>query len=183
MEAEEVLLVSPTYVKSSTFVNYNVDDIDLSNAIKVAQNIYLRDIIGDRLLKKIKELEFNAIKKRTPNIDEYIYAAYKELLDNYIKGFLAYKTQANICMNLSYKIRNIGLAKDSDTNIYTPSYEEVSRVRHDLETYACDAANRMADYLNRNKEAFPEISERCACGEHMPSLSKRYANTNLFLNK
>lgn len=173
----KVFLISPDDVKAKSQINYNVDDGTVGTAIRDAQSIYLREIIGDKLLERLQEMVVD------DSIDAEENAAYLDLLDNYITEFLSYKANVEICMPISMKIRNIGVSQDSDTNITAAQLNNIEHVRDYYETQACDKANRMICFLLENKKAFPEL-ENCGCGHgcKSPNLNKQ-VNTNLWLGR
>ena len=45
-EYKNTMLISPNTIKAMNLVNLNLDDADFAASIRVAQNIYLQDIIG-----------------------------------------------------------------------------------------------------------------------------------------
>ena len=102
MTYKDVILISPDEVKSSTNLNYNVDDLTLSYTIRNVQNIYLEEIIGTALLRRIQEMVYNKLQNLENTIDDF--PTYKELLDTYIKDFLTSKTMCDILVNISFKI-------------------------------------------------------------------------------
>lgn len=166
-------LISPDDVKAASNVNLNIDDGDCAAAIRTAQNIYLRDIIGDNLLEALIEMASGG------TIEESGNTAYKELLDTYVFEFLAYRAMVDILIPISFRIRNIGISQDYDSNIAAAQLQNIFEVEDWYRTQAIDKANRMIDFLLTNKDAFPELGIRCACG-HEPNLKKR-ANTQLYL--
>ena len=175
------MLISPAKIKEMSLTNINLDDVDLAASIRVSQKVYLRDVIGDALLEKIQQLVYNAIKGLTPTINDPENAMYKTLLDDYIKNVLAYKAVCEVCARISLKIRNIGVSKNSDTNIQAAQLSEIQSLRSEYETYFNDAANRMIDFLKANKDSFEEIVNDCPCGKKLPRLNAKYANNGLWL--
>ena len=173
-EYKNTMLISPNTIKNMSLVNYNLDDTDLAASIRVAQNIYIRDIIGTNLLNTLKELVYNAIKGEQPSINDTDKAQYKEFLDDYLKDALAYKTVSEVCRRISYKIRNVGVAQNSDTNI---------NAANSTDTYFNDACNRIIEYLKANKDQFPEVGDYCPCGDELPNLNAKYGNCGLWLGK
>ena len=180
-EYKNTMLISPNTIKNMALVNLNVDDTVLAASIRVAQNIYVRDIIGTNLINTLQELVYNKIKGLEPSIDDEDKAQYKELLDDYLKDLLAYKTVAECCRRISYKIRNVGVAQNSDTNINASDLTAIKELKAEYETYFNDAANRLIDFLNANKGAFPEVEGGCVCGNTLPNLNAKYGNCGLFL--
>lgn len=177
-EYKNTMLISPDTVKSQSDLNYNVDDIAIGASIRVAQNIYLRDIIGGALLERLQELVYNAIEGNPDNIDEEANIAYKTLLDDYIEDFLTYKVTSEIATRLSLKIRNMGVIKNSDTNISPATLEDLNYLYQTSETYVNDAANRMTAFICKNAAAYPENIFNCGCND-----GPLYANTGLWLGK
>ena len=175
------MLISPNTIKNMSLVNLNVDDTDLAASIRIAQNIYLRDIIGTNLLNTLRELVYNKIKGLEPSIDDADKTQYKTLLDDFIKDVLAYKAVAELCKRVSYKIRNVGVAQNSDVNIHASDNTAIKELRSEYDTYFNDAANRLIEFLKDNKGAFPEIENKCTCKKSLPNLNAKYGNCGLFL--
>ena len=174
MKNNKYFLTSPDDVKAGSHVNYNVDDSDCAAAIRTAQNIYLRDIIGDKLLDAVIEMASGG------TIDNPENAAYKELLDNYITEYLTVKAMVEICVPISFKIRNMGLTQDYDTNVQAAQLRNIAEVADFFETQSIDRCKRMIKFLLANRAAFPELDLQCVCGEESPNLRLR-ANTQLYL--
>jgi hypothetical protein len=172
-----VYLIDCDTVKASTYVNYNVEDETLGRAIRDAQNVYLRDIIGDSLLSSVRE------KVGEGSIENPENAAYLELLDDYLVEYLAVQAQVCAILPLSFKIRNIGLSQDTDTNIQAAQLQSLQEVESFLKTVAVDKANRIRCYLRENKAAFPELSENaCICGSCKKGADLELdANTDLWI--
>ena len=175
-EYKNVMLISPDEVKSQGDINYNVDDSFIGSSIRVSQQIYLRDIIGDALLEKLQVLVYNAIEELPDNIDDNENIAYKTLLDDYIVPFLTYKVSYEICTRISLKIRNMGIIKNYDTNQQQAELADVLYLQQTNDTYANDAANRMTKFICSEKAAYPESDFVCGCDE-----SPKYARTGLWL--
>lgn len=170
----KIFIISPNDVKAASEINYNVDDQQVARAIRVAQNTYLKEIVGEKLLSAIQALiEQNLI-------DTEGYEAYADLCDVYCAEYLIAKANAEICMPISLKIRNVGVAQDSDTNINAATLEGINKLHSYYETEACEKANRIVDFLKNNKAAFPEL-EGCVCGDKGTGLGVKYANCNLWL--
>jgi len=174
-----VMLISPQKVKTYGVINLNVNENEVGNAIRISQNIYLRDIIGGDLLEHVQELVYNKIKGLTPSIDDEENEAYKVLCDDYLVPVLVYRTAVELCTLLTLKIRNMGVVKNSDTNVQSTSAGDVKYMAEYYETFYYDAVNRLMDFLCENKDAFVEIEDGfCTC-----SSKPRYGRTGLWLGK
>ena len=176
MVYDNIMLISPNTVKSLGSVSLNLDDTFLGSAIRTAQEVYLKDVIGVELVDRLKELVYGKISGSGSSIDEVEYTAYKVLLDEYVKQVLATKTIIEAEVEASYKTRNLGVVKNSDTNASYASNDEISWLLDYHRTSYNHYLNRMAEYLCSQKAAIPESTFDCNCKP-----KKKFANTNLFL--
>lgn len=167
---KDVYLISPSAVKAITSVNLNVTDDILSYAIRNAQDMRLKFIIGDELLEALQN---QAQQKIT--IGKEVEEPYRQILYDYVVPFLASQTVVEVCIPMTFKIRNIGVVKNNDINAESQSLDEVLRIKSYYEGVACDAANRLSDYLKDNAANIKEISRK-KCGEN-----KHYAAIGLYL--
>lgn len=170
-------LIDTDSVKAASLVNYNLEDETVGYAIREAQDTYLREILGDALLDRCVELASG------DTIDEPEYASYKELVDKYIYEYLVAKAQEQTLIPISFKIRNIGVSQDSDTNVTAQQLDTVTKLEEYWKTQSVDKANRMKCFIRENKAAFPEIEETsCVCGACRKGADLRLeANTNLMI--
>lgn len=170
-------LIDTDSVKASSLVNYNVNDEDCGYAIREAQGTYLREILGDALLDKCIELASG------DTLDNPENEAYKELVDTYIYEYLSAKAQECLLVPISFKIRNIGVSQDSDTNILTQQLETVKELQEYWNVISTDKSNRLKCFLRENYSAFPELANSpCACGACKKGANlKLEASTNLYL--
>ena len=171
MKTQDVYLISPSTVKAMTPVNLNVTDDILSYAVRNAQDMRLRYIIGEDILNSLK-----AKAEQKINVGTEIEEPYNTLLYDYVIPYLAAETVVEVCMPMTFKIRNIGVAKNNDTNVETQPINETLRVKNYYEGVACDAANRLSDYLGENAKDFPELNGKCCC-----KIKKHYAAIGLYL--
>lgn len=181
---KNTMLTSPDSIKAEGQLNYNVSDDVIGASIRTAQKNYLREIIGDALLDTLQKLVYNAIIGEEPNIDSDENEAYKTLLEEYVEPYLISKTIVEVCVPISLKIRNIGIAQDSDINILASQVESIKEVRSYYETHNCEDATRLSHFLCQHKEDYPELSENNNCHCHKgtaPKIGKTFANTGLWL--
>lgn len=169
-----VFLISPDDVKAISNINYNLEDEATSSAIRTAQNVYLRDVIGEKLLESLQDMVSGG------TIDDSGNTAYKELLDVYVTDYLAYEAMVQALIPISFKIRNIGVSQNYDSNISASMLDNILDVEDWYRTQSIDKCNRMIKFLRKNKAAFPELEIRCICGDDEPHLKLR-ANTQLYI--
>lgn len=166
-------LIDVDSVKAASIVNYNCEDEMVGFAIREAQSVYLKEILGDALLDKCVELASSG------TIDQH--EAYKDLVDIYIYEYLSAQAQVCLLVPISFKIRNIGVSQDSDTNVVTQQLDTVRELQEYWKVIAIDKGNRMKCYLRENRDAFPELTDTsCICGACKKGANLELeANTNL----
>lgn len=173
------MLISPQKVKTWGVINLNVNESEIGNAIRISQEIYLRDIVGTDLVEHVQRLVYNKIQGLPDTIDDEANEAYKVLLDDYLTPVLVYRTAVELCTLMTLKIRNMGVVKNNDTNVQATSAGDVKYMSEYYSTFFNDKVNRLMDFLCGNKEAFEEVPEGfCTC-----SSKPRYARTGLWLGK
>lgn len=177
LEFKNVMLISPTKVKEYGNINLNVDDSEIGAAIRVAQDVHLKDAAGRNLIEHVQELVYNKIKGSGSTIDDEVNEPYKVLLDEYLTPALVYRTAVELCTILTLKIRNLGLIKNSDTNVNATDGPDLSYMQEYYGVLYNDALNRIMDYLCENKGAIAEVPDGfCSC-----EAKKRFAQNGLWL--
>lgn len=148
----EVLLTSEEFVKSISNISDNLAGKYMLPAIREAQEINLREILGDALtdrLKKIVELG------QTNNPEN---AIYKELIE-VSQYFLAYQTIAGLPYKVGYKIGNIGVAKTTDTNVQGSTLAEISNIQNYYQSKADFYAAKIQRFALENYTQLPELTQ------------------------
>lgn len=173
------MLISPQKVKTYGVINLNVNESEIGNAIRISQNVYLKDIIGDDLVEHLQELVCNKVLGKKPDIDSQENEQYKVLLEEYVAPVLVYRAAVELCTILSLKIRNMGVVKNNDSNVESADASSVKSLSEYNETFFYDYVNKMMDFLCANKSAYAELPDGfCSC-ERKP----KYARTGLYLGK
>lgn len=176
-EIKKVMLISPNKVKNYGQINLNVDDSRIGAAIRISQDVHLRDVIGSDLIEHMQELVYNKIHNSGSTIDDTENEQYKVLLDEYVTPALVYRTAVELCTIMTLKIRNMGVVKNNDSNVQATDASDVKYMSEYYDAYYNDALNRMMDFLCENKAAFAELPDGfCTC-----SRKPKYARTGLFL--
>lgn len=160
---DNILLVSPDYIRSTTNISNNLQDKYLHSAIREATDIDLEEVIGGCMLKKLKEL---VVSK---DIDKPINAAYKDLLD-YSRYFLTYSAISRIVVISSAKIDNAGLSQATDDHIEALDIKEIFQLEKYYTNKADAYKKRLQNFIRNNIKAYPEISKCCSCYETEPNL-------------
>lgn len=167
-----VLLTSSSFIKSITNISDNLQDKVILPALREAQEIDLKSVLGEKLLNKIKEL----IKDNEINDDEY--AAYKDLLEQ-CQYFLAYQTISRLCIIVSYHIDNLGISKQRDENLDYASFSDITQLEQYYQQKADFYKLEVQNFCLNNRQALPELTD-CACHKIQSNLWSM-ATSGLFL--
>lgn len=171
------LLISAKELKNNgTIISGNIDDNYLSSTIVTCQEVYLEQITGTALYHKLQMLVYNQITGQADGI----YAAgnedYRELLEEMVKPYLKARATVDILYPVSYKIRNMGVMKSSDTNLQNADMSDIKYLEKQYLTYVAEYEQRLSKYLCANKEKFEELAADVPSYFDKPSVGKNYAN-------
>lgn len=140
--------ITPEELKNSV-LNANVDDEYIQPAINEAQDIYLRELLGDNLYNTLLDkIQHNTLA------DEYL-----DLVDHYIKPYLTYEVQALICVPINYKIRNAGIVNQYGQDFQTSGVKDTEYLKSYYDSKAEFYANRIIAFLAKNFDTVPEYTE------------------------
>lgn len=181
MKNRNVMLISPVDVKAESTVNFNVSDEILGATIRNVQNVYLEEIIGTHLLERYQQIIFNTISKKDDNIESPENEVYADLYYGYIKPFCVAKTVVEVITPLLFKLRNVGLTKNTDTNVETASLSEMRHNLYYYETMAATYATRLSKTMGSVKDEIMELDECNHDGDMKPQINKDFVNNGIWL--
>lgn len=164
---EEILLISENFVKNQTNLSDNLSGKLLLPAIREAQEVGLREILGDRLLDKIKAI----IKEG--KIDEPDNTKYKSLVIE-SQFFLAYQVASNICMLTAAKIDNAGVLQVSDERMESLSIDDVIKIQDLYQNKADYYKLRIQNYIRMNYSQY-QNDMTCGCNSINSNLTSAYS--------
>ena len=170
------LLVSVAELKTNTIISGNVDDKFILSAIMTCQEIHLEDLIGTALYHKIQLLIYNTVKKQADNIDAPENEIYRTLLDEYLKPFLKSKCTVELLYIISYKMKNAGMVKTSDTNVANADLEEIKYLERQHSVYVNSYAERISKFLKAHFEEIPELTVQTPLYFNDANINKDYAS-------
>ena len=165
---KEILLTSEKFVKDVTSISDNIAGKYLLPAIREAQDITLREIIGGALLKRLKLLvdtdafygdfnyDFNDDFFTAEDIEALLH--YKAVIER-AQYYLAYRSVAELTMKVSYKIANIGVSRTNDENVQAVSLDEVKEMRDYYNSKADFYCLMLERFLCAHASLFPELTE------------------------
>lgn len=168
-----VLLISEDALKTYSNLNKNTFGDWILPAIREAQEMGLMPIIGECLYNKICELVADG------SINDVLFTAYKDLLDDKIQPYLIYKTLSNIIPILNAKMANLGVVVTNDEHVVNLTQSESDLLKA-YYSERCDFyTKRLQDFIKSNQSAFPEIS--CGCGKMQPNLESSENSIGVWL--
>ena len=171
------LLISAKELKNNgTILSANIDDNYLSSTIVTCQEVYLEQITGTALYHKLQMLVYNQITGQEDGIYAPGNEDYRELLEEMVKPYLKARATVDILYPVSYKIRNMGVMKSSDTNLQNADMSDIKYLEKQYLTYVAEYEQRLSKYLCANKEKFEELAADVPAYFDSPSLGKDYAN-------
>lgn len=163
-------------MKSVTNISDNVAGKFILPALREAQEIGLRGILGDCLLARLKELVADG--EITPDSVTPGYEAYKDLLDR-AQYYLAYRTVTEVCNKVTYKVGNFGVSKSTDDNLQTVTQDELAKQQYYYQEKADGCCRDLQTWILSNRAAFPEL-RACDCAAMKANL-RSAATTGLWL--
>ena len=180
-----LLLVSPAELKQESIINQNVEEKVLNVIVQTAQEIYLCKIIGTPLFRRLQELVWNKLKNNEGDkIDGTGFETYNELLENYVKPYLKYKTVEQFTVENSFKMRNVGVVRNADTNVSYVDLDSIRFLQKHYATYVAEYEDRLSKFICANKENLPEVSAEIASYLEPAQVGETFANTGgLWLGK
>jgi hypothetical protein len=140
-----VYFISTSYLKDNSAINENVDDKLLKSAIKEAQEIYIRDIIGSGLYDELQTQAFAGT----------LTANNTKLLDSYIAPCLKYYTITESMLPMTFKLMNKSVATRQAENATAITIDELTLIEQRFRDKAEYYANRLRDYLRENTNTYP----------------------------
>lgn len=142
---DNVLIISPDYIKKSTPFLNDIDDQYIVFGILEAQRFWLLNVLGSKLFEQIKE-EISTSTLTTEN---------EFLIENYIVSILTYYAIFETMPYLRSKFTNKGILNQTSENSDTIDVSEFHELRTDIKNKAEFNTQRMLDYLCDNQSDYP----------------------------
>lgn len=169
---KNVYIISPNFLREMTNVSTNLHDKYILSAIREAQDIQYREVVGDKLLNKLLKL----IEDK--QVDEEGNELFKEII-NMSRYYLAYLAVSRIVVISSLKIDNIGLNRTYDENIQAPQINDVFHMEKHYLHIADTYCKRLQNFIKSHRTELREYLTH-TCYETDCNL-KSSATTGIFL--
>lgn len=169
----KALLVSSCRFKENSPIVGNFSYEYIVPFLKIAQDLLLSQIIGERLLVRLYEAIVPDPDTLNPN--------EKTLLDDYITPFLIHSAMAKAYTNLLFKPDNSGLVKRDSENGTAADMNEASFLQDQEKTIGESYGLRLKEYLEANRLSYPEYNTEIP-GEIKPANTPSFTG-GLWLGK
>lgn len=146
-----VLLISEKTLKQTTFIPQNLDANYLTQPIVYAQDQLIQPVLGGKLYKRL----LDGIKEDNLTENELI------LLKDYIQPVMINQVLSDIVMEISFKVRNLGVVTTGDTNVYNASMKDCQYLQQMYADRAAFYVNRLEEYLRCNQNLFKPYYPTC----------------------
>lgn len=167
-----ILFISEDFIKTNSGLNDNLFGKSLLPAIREAQDIYLQQIIGSTLYKKLLDL----VDEGT--IGDAENALYKELLDNYVRSYMLYQTIVQVIPVTNVKLSNYGTTLSDDQYLVNLSQGDAELIEKHYSIIADFYARRLQEFILENCNGLDV--DACTC-EGIRSNLQSAATTGPFL--
>lgn len=140
-------IITTQDVKNNAYVDSNVDDLSINNAIQLAQDIDLQNIIGTSLFEYII------------NQGSALQEPYISLVVNKIKPLLIWQAVGNLVNLKTAKIATTAVAKDNNDNSIALEIVDLNRLSGVIKGYKQHYERMLLAYLNSKIQSFPQFYE------------------------
>jgi hypothetical protein len=144
--ANFVYFISVTFLKDNTPINENLDDKLLKSAIKEAQEVYIRDIIGSGIYDELQVQTFNG----------NVTADNTTLLDSYIAPCLKYYTLVESMLPMTFKFLNKSVSSRQAEFAQPVTPQELTLIEQRYRDKAEYYAERLRNFLKEYPQIYPK---------------------------
>lgn len=143
--AQNVILISESYIKEYTFIDNNVDYKLLKPIIMLAQKLHIETLTGSTLYADLmSQLIANNV---TPH--------YQDLLDNFLQEALIWWSMAEAVFPLSYKFTNKNIVQKNSDNSQIVGKLDLNQLKADFVAKAEYYSERATKHLRGNPTWYP----------------------------
>lgn len=138
--------VTENFLKTNGIITSNVDVNDFAPLIQFASKAFVKKQIGSHLFDDLL-IKYN---NQTLSVDEV------KLVEK-MQWAISWRASAHSVLTLTYQLKNKGLQKQSDENSESVELKEAQFMFDNYLQYAILFESELRDYLNLNKELYPEF--------------------------
>ena len=148
----KALFITTKDIKRYSVLSGSVDPDKFIYMVEIAQDTEVQNYLGTQLLEKIQALILAG------TINDPANAAYKTLLETYVKPMTIYWALVCYMPFAAYTVANGGVYKHTSESSVTVDKDEVDYLVAKAREYARYYSTRLVDYLCDNSSKFPEYT-------------------------
>lgn len=137
--------IHPNELKATAYIDENADDKLLTNAIAIAQDLYILPMVGTGIFEELKT-QIGAGSLTSPN---------NTLLGTYIVPALRFWTLYELAEPMSYKFTNKSIVKKKSEDSMPVTFEELTALKDKFLNIAQWYTERLRLYLVEHQQDYP----------------------------
>jgi hypothetical protein len=148
----KALFITTKDVKRYSVLSGNVDPDKFIYMVEIAQDTEVQNYLGTKLLEKIQDLIIAG------TINDPANAAYKTLLETYVKPMTIYWALVCYMPFAAYTVANGGVYKHTSESSVTVDKDEVDYLVEKYRDIAQFYTNNFIDFMVYNQNTYPEYN-------------------------
>ena len=148
----KALFITTKDIKRYSVLSGSVDPDKFIYMVEIAQDTEVQNYLGTKLLEKIQDLILAG------TINDPANAAYKTLLETYIKPMTIYWALVCYMPFAAYTVANGGVYKHTSESSVTVDKEEVDYLVEKYRDIAQFYTNNFIDFMVYNQNTYPEYN-------------------------
>ena len=148
----KALFITTTDIKRYSVLSGNVDPDKFIYMVEIAQDTEVQNYLGTKLLEKIQALIIAG------TINDPANAAYKTLLETYVKPMTIYWALVCYMPFAAYTVANGGVYKHTSESSVTVDKDEVDYLVEKYRDIAQFYTNNFIDFMIYNQNTYPEYN-------------------------
>lgn len=148
----ETLLINENYIRKYTSVNDAVDVNLIRTAIYLAQDKYLVNYLGTRLVKRLKTEVSELINDPAYIVPE----EYLTLLEDYVAKALVWWSMVELYPDLAYKHDNGNIVRKTSEDTESIGSDQLGQLMERARNNAKHYTKMLVDYVTINVSMYPE---------------------------
>jgi len=148
----KALFVTTKDIKRYSVLSGNVDPDKFIYMVEIAQDTEVQNYLGTKLLEKIQALIIAG------TINDPANAAYKTLLETYVKPMTIYWALVCYMPFAAYTVANGGVYKHTSESSVTVDKDEVDYLVEKYRDIAQFYTNNFIDFMVYNQNTYPEYN-------------------------
>jgi hypothetical protein len=148
----KALFITTEDIKRYSVISGSVDPDKLIFYVEIAQDTEIQNYLGTVLLEKLQALIIAG------TVNDPANAAYKTLLETYVKPMTIYWSLVQLMSFIPYTIANGGVYKHTSESSETVSKDEVDYLAEKYRDIAQFYTNNFIDFMVYNQTTYPEYN-------------------------